>query len=72
MRGAYCLDCVERGPDLTLGGEVNIADLRAEALPPGVKGTITFTCGRCGTTWVWEVENANGRLVYRNPRRLMP
>lgn len=60
MKGAYCPDCRELGPDLVLKAP--------EGAPP-LAGRIQFTCSRCKAVWTWEVDSTGAGLVYRNPRR---
>jgi hypothetical protein len=60
MTGAYCLDCREEGPDLLI-------------TPPDLllgRARISFTCGRCGTRWLWTVTIIPGVAPrYDDPQR---
>lgn len=63
MNGAYCLDCRELGPDLTLKTD-------PQALDVPLIARVEFTCGGCGARWRWRASVVPGGWMYDQPVRL--
>jgi hypothetical protein len=66
LNGAYCLDCLDAGPDLVITTDPSLG---LYAPPPGMRGTIRFRCGRCGVRWRWTVLWFAEGPQYRDPQR---
>ena len=60
MKGAYCLDCLELGPDLVLTPDT-------VEIPIGTSITVGFTCDRCRLRWVWIATRTETGFVYSRP-----
>lgn len=59
MKGAYCLFCKEKGPDLVIGEDSFPTDI------PDLSARLAFTCSRCGSRWTWIVSRTpDGQLEY--------
>jgi len=57
VTGAFCLTCLEAGPDLTISAPP--PELRA-----GIVADLAFTCGRCQRRWAWEARWTAGGWAY--------